>query len=208
MGLSTIELVGLLGAHLNTDAGVVAHVGEGGCFHAKADADQPCPFLLFAVPRTNLRDSQGLGVAQASGQVAEATIMLSVITQADDPLGLGVMANAADAALRSWTPSGWGDSQHRGRRRADSEPRRRGTDPAKLLAAVRRHLGASVSMLGTPTEPSSTALTGAWVSCAPHKREEFKFLTLPNPVSGTEFGAECRNFGTDDLTCRRQESPG
>ena len=107
MGLSTIELVGLLGAHLNTDAGVVAHVGEGGCFHAKADADQPCPFLLFAVPRTNLRDSQGLGVAQASGQVAEATIMLSVITQADDPLGLGVMANAADAALRSWTPSGW-----------------------------------------------------------------------------------------------------
>ena len=89
MGLSTIELVGLLGAHLNTDAGVVAHVGEGGCFHAKADADQPCPFMLYAIPRTNLRDSQGLGEAQESGQVADATVMLSVITQADDPPGAG-----------------------------------------------------------------------------------------------------------------------
>ena len=107
MGLSTIELVAKLGEHLNTDAGIVARVGESACFHAQADADQAMPFLLYAVPRTNLRNAQGLGEAQESGQVAEATIMLSVITQADDPLGLGVMADAADAALRSWTPSGW-----------------------------------------------------------------------------------------------------
>ena len=107
MALSTIELVGLLGEHLSTDAGIVAQLGEGAVLHANAPEDQACPFMLYAIPRTNLRNSQGLGEAQASGQVAEATIMLSVITEASDPLGLGVMANAADAAIRSWSPSGW-----------------------------------------------------------------------------------------------------
>ena len=107
MALSTVELVGLLGAHLNTDAGVVAHVGEGGCFHAKADADQPMPFMLYAMPRTNLRDSQGLGVAQASGQVAEASIIFGVLNQADDPTGLGTLADAVDDSIRLWSPSGW-----------------------------------------------------------------------------------------------------
>ena len=107
MALSTIELVGLLGAHLSTNTGIVAQVGEGAVFHATADENQACPFMLYAMPRTSLRDSQGLGPARSSGQVAEATIVLSVITEADDPLGLGVMANAADAAIRSWAPSGW-----------------------------------------------------------------------------------------------------
>ena len=107
MALSTLELVAKLGEHLEADAGILAQVGEGAVFHAQADADQAMPFMLYALPRINLRDSQGLGVAQASGQVADATIVLSVITEGPDPLGLGVMANAADGAMRSWAPTGW-----------------------------------------------------------------------------------------------------
>ena len=107
MPLSTLELVAKLGEHLNTDAGIVAQVGEAGVFHAQADADQALPFVLYALPRIDLRQSQGLGEAQASGQVAEATIVLSVITEAPDPVELGDMANAADSAMRSWAPAGW-----------------------------------------------------------------------------------------------------
>ena len=88
MALSTLELVAKLGEHLEADAGILAQVGEGAVFHAQADADQAMPFMLYALPRINLRDSQGLGVAQASGQVADATIVLSVITEGPDPLGL------------------------------------------------------------------------------------------------------------------------
>ena len=107
MALSTLELVAKLGEHLNTDAGIVAQVGESGCFHAQADADQALPFMLYAFPRVDLRDSQGIGPATATGQTCTATIVLSVITEEPDPLGLGAMANAADGAMRSWAPAGW-----------------------------------------------------------------------------------------------------
>ena len=107
MALSTVELVGFLGEHLNTDAGILAQVGEDAIIHANAPEDQACPFVLYAMPRINLRDSQGIGPATASGQTCTATIVLSVITEADDPSELGAMAHAADAALRSWSPSGW-----------------------------------------------------------------------------------------------------
>ena len=105
--LSTLALVESLLEHLNTDAGIVAQVGEGGVFHAEADADQAMPFLLFSFPRINLRDAQGYGPDVSTGQVAEATIVIGVINESHDPTGLGVLANAADTALRAWTPSGW-----------------------------------------------------------------------------------------------------
>ena len=63
--------------------------------------------MLFSFPRINLRDAQGYGPDQASGQVAEATIVLGIINEAHDPTGLGVLANAADGALRAWSPSDW-----------------------------------------------------------------------------------------------------
>ena len=66
--LSTLALVEDLGAHLNTDAGVVALIGEDTVFHATVDRDQPTPFLLFSFPRIDLRDAQGYGPDQASGQ--------------------------------------------------------------------------------------------------------------------------------------------
>ena len=105
--LSTLALVESLLEHLNTDAGVVALIGEGGVFHAEADADQAMPFLLFSFPRINLRDAQGYGPDVSTGQVAEATIVIGVINESHDPTGLGVLANAADTALRAWSPSDW-----------------------------------------------------------------------------------------------------
>ena len=39
--------------------------------------------------------------------MAEATIVIGVINESHDPTGLGVLANAADTALRAWAPSGW-----------------------------------------------------------------------------------------------------
>ena len=98
--LSTLALVEDLGVHLNAQPDIKA-------FHAVVDHDQPTPFYLYILPRINLRDSQGLGPDQATGQVAEATIVLSVITEAHDPKGLGALADAADTALRSWAPSDW-----------------------------------------------------------------------------------------------------
>ena len=105
--LSTLALVESLLGHLNTDAGVVALIGEGAVFHATVARDQPTPFVLFSFPRINLRDAQGYGPDQASGQVAEATIVIGIINEAHDPTGLGALANAADTALRAWAPSDW-----------------------------------------------------------------------------------------------------
>ena len=63
--------------------------------------------LLFSFPRIDLRDAQGYGPDQASGQVAVATIVIGIINEAHDPAGLGDLANAADTALRAWSPSDW-----------------------------------------------------------------------------------------------------
>ena len=105
--LSTLALVEDLGAHLNTDAGVVALIGPDTVFHATVDRDQPTPFLLFSFPRIDLRAAQGYGPDQASGQVAVATIVIGIINEAHDPTGLGDLANAADTAVRAWSPTDW-----------------------------------------------------------------------------------------------------
>ena len=105
--LSTLGLVEDLLEHLNEDAGIVSLLGEGAVFHATVDSDQPTPFILFSFPRINLRNSQGLGPDQSSGQLAEATIVIGVINEQHDPSGLGELANAADTALRDWAPTGW-----------------------------------------------------------------------------------------------------
>ena len=105
--LSTLALVEDLLDHLNTDVGIVAQIGDGAVFHATVDRDQPTPFVLFSFPRINLRDAQGFGADQESGQVAEATIVLGIINEQHDPKGLGDLANAADTALRAWAPSDW-----------------------------------------------------------------------------------------------------
>ena len=105
--LSTLGIVEDALDHLNTDAGIVALIGEGAVFHADVDQDQPMPFVLFSFPKIDLRDAQGYGAAQATGQVAEATLVIGIINEQHDPKGLGDLANAADTAVRSWAPSDW-----------------------------------------------------------------------------------------------------
>ena len=63
------------------------------------------PFVLFSFPKIDLRDAQGYGPAHATGQVAEATLVIGIINEQHDPKGLGDLANAADTAVRSWAPS-------------------------------------------------------------------------------------------------------
>ena len=105
--LSTLSLVEDLVTHMNEEDTLVGLFGKDAVFHATVDRDQKTPFLLVSFPRINLRDALGYGPAQASGQVAEATIVLAVVDEAHDPTGLGDLANAADAALRAWSPSDW-----------------------------------------------------------------------------------------------------
>ena len=107
---SSLSLVEDLLTHLNEDTDVVSELGKDAVFHAAVDKDQPTPFLLFSF-RNSLRNAQGYGIAQSSGQVVEATVTLAIINEAHDPTGLGALSDTADSALRTWSPNGWGVRQ-------------------------------------------------------------------------------------------------
>ena len=107
MSFSTIALIQQLGEHMAADSGVTAAFGAGSVYHANAGDDEPMPILIYRMPALNLRDSQGLGTPQVAGQVVNTSIIFGVLNQADDPTGLGTLADAVDDAIRSWTPTGW-----------------------------------------------------------------------------------------------------
>ena len=107
MSISALGLLESVGAHLAADAGLVALVGADGVFHARVDADQTVPFLLYRLARVSHRDAQGFGGDVESGQTPEVTLLVSAIDEASDPKQLSPIADAVDDAVRSWTPVGW-----------------------------------------------------------------------------------------------------
>ena len=107
MSFSTITLIQQLGEHLAADTGITAAFGEGSVYHANAGDDEAMPILIYRLPGLDLRYSQGLGPPQVEGQTVNASLIFGVLNQADDPTGLGALADAVDDSIRSWTPSGW-----------------------------------------------------------------------------------------------------
>ena len=107
MSISALGLLESVGAHLAADAGIVALVGADGTFHANVDADQPVPFLIYRLPRVSHRDAQGFGVDRESGQTPEILLLVSAVDEAADPKQLSPIADAIDAAVRVWAPTGW-----------------------------------------------------------------------------------------------------
>ena len=105
MALSGIGLLDDLAGHLAGDAALAALV-KGGLFHARTDGQAECPFVLYAMPRLDYET--GFGPQDASGQTAEAVVMLTGVDESSgDTSTLTDIAARLDELVRTWAPVGW-----------------------------------------------------------------------------------------------------
>ena len=104
MSLSGVGLLDDLADHLASDADLKALVLD--LYHGRADLEAKCPFVIYRLPRIDY--STGFGEPTASGQTAEAVVVLTGVDESSgDTSTLTTIAARLDELMRTLAPSVW-----------------------------------------------------------------------------------------------------